>query len=479
MNGKSLGKNALLNGIKTTCSVIFPFVSFSYCSRILGANHLGAYSFCQSIVAYLLLIAALGIPNYAIREGSILKNDKIKLINFINQIFTINCFMTIVSYVLLFILLIYWPKLYKYKAIILIQSVQIMLTTFGADWINTIYEDYLYLAIRYIIIQILSLLALIFFVKTPNDIYLYTFISMISNAGGNILNWGYLKKKGIKLKLTLNIDLKKHVVPILILFFNCIASTIYLNSDITMLGMYSSDSSVGIYTVSSKIYAMIKTLITSIIMVTLPRFSEYIGNSNLCEYKKNLDTIQNILIVFTLPIAIGLFIEGDKILNFVAGGEYITGTYVVKLLAIAIPFSIEACFFTYSILIPNREERYFLISTIMAAIINIVLNFILIPTYGIYAAAFTTLIAELVVMTMTLIYAKKIISFNVSIKNMLKILISCFSIIIVCLFIDSTCMSSSFKLMLDITVSFMVYIIVLSILKYDLVMDFIYKFKNR
>ena len=117
MKKNTLGKNAILNGIKTVCSILFPFISFSYCSRVLGADALGAYSFSQSIIAYLLLVAALGIPNYAIREGAFVRKRKEKLNEFVAQIFTINCIMTVITYGILIILLISWPKLGKRKII--------------------------------------------------------------------------------------------------------------------------------------------------------------------------------------------------------------------------------------------------------------------------------------------------------------------------------------------------------------------------
>lgn len=79
MKKNTLGKNAILNGIKTVCSILFPFISFSYCSRVLGADALGAYSFSQSIIAYLLLVAALGIPNYCNKRGELCKKKKRKI----------------------------------------------------------------------------------------------------------------------------------------------------------------------------------------------------------------------------------------------------------------------------------------------------------------------------------------------------------------------------------------------------------------
>lgn len=477
MKKNTLGRNAFLNGIKTACSILFPFISFAYCSRIIGANGLGMYSFGQSIISYLLLIAALGIPNYAIREGTFIRDNKEKLNIFISQVFTISCIMTIVAYLILGILMIIWPKMYDYRWVIIIQSIQILLTTIGADWINSIYEDYFYLAIRYIIIQILSIILLMIFIKSPKDLYLYTFISMMSNAGGNILNLRYLRKKKIKIKLTKQIDLRKHITPIFILFFNCVASTVYLNSDITMLGIFDSNSAIGVYTVSSKIYSMIKSLINAIVMVTLPRFSAYIAQRKIDIYTKKLGEVQEVLMLFASPIMVGIILEGEKIINIVAGNEYATGVLVLKILAVAIPFAVEACFLSYSILMPNRKDKMFLLSTLVAAVLNIILNIILLPKYGMYAAALTTLIAEIVVVIITTYSSKKVVKFSIDKKLIIQILIGCMCIGIVCKIIDSFELIEIVQMILDVIGGIVAYLLVLLILKCKWVFKLIKKCK--
>ena len=478
MNKNTLGKNAVLNGIKTACSILFPFISFSYCSRILGANGLGAYSFGQSIISYLLLVAALGIPNYAIREGAYLRKRKDELNEFIAQVFTINCLMTIIAYGVMLLLFWGWTKLENYKYIVIIQSIQIILTTLGADWINSIFEDYLYLAVRYIIIQIISLVALVLFVKSPSDIYIYTFITVMSNAGGNILNWGYIRKRGVKLSFYFGTKLIKHMAPIFILFSNSIASTIYLNSDITMLGIFGSDSAVGIYTVASKIYSMIKSLLVSVIMVVLPRFSAYVSENRQEEYNATLNLVQDVLMIFMLPVSIGLFLEADKILNLVAGSEYAGGVAVVKILAIAIPFAIEACFFSYSILMPNRKERYFLVSTVIAAMLNIFLNLILLPYYGMYAAAFTTLLAEIAIVLITIYYSRKIIRPSINKRLMLQVVTGCVGVVLACKIVDRLCLTDNVKLLMDIVISVIVYLVFLMMLKCETVKNLISKIRK-
>ena len=76
MKQKSLGVNALLNGIKQCCSIIFPLITFPYISRVLGSDGYGKYSFSYSVTNYFILLAALGIYTYAIREGAKIRDDQ-------------------------------------------------------------------------------------------------------------------------------------------------------------------------------------------------------------------------------------------------------------------------------------------------------------------------------------------------------------------------------------------------------------------
>ena len=166
MKNKSIKLTALLNIIKTCMSIIFPLITFPYVSRILGVENLGKINYGLSIISYFSLIAALGINVYAIREGSKIKNNKAKINQFINEVFALNIITMSISYVGLFALLFFTKQLKSYSILILIQSLSIVFTTFGVDWINTIYEDYLAITIRTLLSYFLSLILLFVFVKT-------------------------------------------------------------------------------------------------------------------------------------------------------------------------------------------------------------------------------------------------------------------------------------------------------------------------
>ena len=72
---------------------------------------------------------------------------------------------------------------------------------------------------------------------------------------------------------------------------------------------------------------------------------------------------------------------------------------------------------------PNRQENKFLISTVVAALLNIGLNILLMPRYGMNAAAFTTLVAEIVVVIVTVYYSLKIIRFEIKLYFKLSLVV--------------------------------------------------------
>ena len=61
MKNKSVGKNAILNVIKTVIALLFPLITFPYISRVLQVDNLGKVNFANSVVNYFILFATLGL----------------------------------------------------------------------------------------------------------------------------------------------------------------------------------------------------------------------------------------------------------------------------------------------------------------------------------------------------------------------------------------------------------------------------------
>ena len=98
MKHKSLALNAFLNSLRSILNILFPLITFPYVSRKLTVDGMGIYNFSNSFISYFLLIAALGINTYAIREGAKYRNNKGKIPQFSSEIFTINICSTLIAY---------------------------------------------------------------------------------------------------------------------------------------------------------------------------------------------------------------------------------------------------------------------------------------------------------------------------------------------------------------------------------------------
>lgn len=390
------------------CAVLFPLITFPYATRVLGTTNYGKVSFGSSIISYIALLAGLGVVEYAVREGAKVREDKKSFQDLVNQIFSINIVSTVISYLVLFILMLTWKKIDGYAVLLLVQSISVLFTTLGTDWINTAYEDYFYITVRYIICHILSLVLMFIIVKGPDDYIQYSFTTIATNLFANIANIYYVRKKyGIHPRFTIKIDAKKHIKPIMILFGSTIASLVYINSDVLMLGAMKDEDTVGIYSAGAKVYTVVKAILNASLAVTIPRVSSNIANK--IDNQKLLEQIRKVCILFLIPASAGLFFIGDKIILLLSGVDYADAGSVLKILAIALFFATSGCYYISVIMIPYGKERWVLIGTIISASVNIVLNIPLIPKYGSLAAAYTTVISEIIMMIVGIICTRNII----------------------------------------------------------------------
>lgn len=466
MRLKSLKTNAILNVVKQSCTIIFPLITFPYVSRTLGETGFGQYSFAFSIVTYFSYIAALGVNTYAIREGAKIREDHSKLRQFCSEVFSISLLATTVSYVLLFIYLLLNTKAQEYRSYILILSLAMIIDAVGTDWVNSIFEDYFYITLRYIFFQVLSLLILFLFVHTENDVAWYCFVTLLAAHGGNLMNLYYVRKR-IHFFPTIRMNFKKHIFPLLVLFFNSIAVVIYVNADITMLGYYYSDDVVGIYSFSSRIYNILKNIINAVVIVSLPRIAFLVKNNKTLMHSY-LNKIFSGLTYIMIPAICGMFCMSKQIILLIGGDRYVLGDSSLRVLCIAILFAIYASFFSNCILIVNGKEKDCLISTVVSAIVNIVLNLFLLPREGIIAAAFTTLIAETLNFVIQLIYSFKVTSLQfLRVNEYISSIVGALGVVFSCMMVK-VYFNGTRSLVVAITVSGVIYVAITLLLRNEI-----------
>ena len=195
-----------------------------------------------------------------------------------------------------------------------------------------------------------------------------------------------------------------------------------------MLGVMCNDETVGLYSVSAKIYNISKQVFNAGVVATLPRLSLYVVNDPI-RYNKLVGEIIQVILILALPLMVGILFFKKEIILLIAGDKYLTATTSLMVLAVAIPIALIANVFTCGVLISRKKEKVVMIATVSSAVANLSANFILIPMLDEVGAAITTLVSELLVLVIAVVNSKDIGKKIINYESLFKIMVSCIAMI--------------------------------------------------
>ena len=420
---KSLVKNTIFNTIYNIANILFPLITSMYISRILLSDGVGQVSYGQNIASYFVTFAALGLPTYGVREIAKVRTDKTKTNRLFTELFCINLLSTLVSTVAFLILIFSVARFKEELGLFLCCGVQIVMNVLNIDWFYQGNEEYGYIALRSITVKVISLLCVIFLVRTRQDYIVYALISSLAVSANYIFNIIHVRKyvsfdfKGL--------DFKKHFQPLLILAISLFLSSVYSKVDITMLGSMATNKAIGLYSNSHKIVDMLVVASTSISAVFLPRLSYYYNNDKE-EFHRLVDVGAQILSLLTFPLTMGVFVLAPHVIEVMYGTDFLPATGVLRIFTLLIIIKGFGNLLCYQLVIATGNEKKRLPAYLAAAILNIVLNYLLIPILYEKGAAIASVISEIAVNVIQLIAMIKILELKINYKNCLKSLMCTF-----------------------------------------------------
>lgn len=479
MKQHNLKVNAILNTIKTLFGIIFPLVTFPYVSRILMPENIGKVNFGSSFVGYFSLIASLGISTYAIRECSARRNNKNELSKTASQIFSINICTTVIAYVLMFLTLLFFRNFDSYRTLIIVQSTVILFTTLGCDWLNSAMEDFAFITLRTIFFQVISLVLMFMFVREPDDYIKYAAISVLSSSGANIVNIFY-RKKYCSVGFVTNMEWKRHFKPIALLFVMILAQTIFNSSDITMLGLMKGNYEVGLYSTAVKMSDLISQIVASMAWVIMPRMALYFEQEDYDKINETLKKALNVLVTLGLPCAVGCMCLSGEIIQIFSGDEYLGAATALRILMVCFIFSlIGGSFLGNMVLLPSKREGLYMNICCISTAVNLVLNYFLIPIWGINAASSTTAFSSFLIMIMIVLTKDKRIKLDYFWKVIIAPCVGCVFIVLSCFIIKKSVLELVGKTILCILISTVSYTVVQIFFKNEIVIQMLSIIKKK
>ncbi len=431
----------MLNYINTIAGLIFPIVTFPYAARVLMPEGIGVVNFQNSIIGYIVLLTSLGIPLYAVREIAKCRNN-VELRNRTTvEITLLSVFLCLFGYIAVWLMGEYVPRIHEVATLFYILSLSIIFTSVGVLWFYQGIEDFKFITIVGLIVRFLCAICLFAFVKSPDDLLIYGLTIVGSTVGNNFVNFIHLRRyihlSTIEWK---KLNVRRHIRPSLRIFLLNVIISIYVQLNTIMLGFMTGDREVGLFTAGIKITHILTTVITSLGTVMLPRCAHLIGEKRYDEFNAIIQKSYHLLMFSAIPITVGVMLLARPVIICFCGADYAEAASVLVYTAPTIIFIGMTNIIGIQILYPYGKEMLVIYSTIVAAVVNVVLNLLLIPLWTETGAAISTLIAEFLVLVVQVKLGKSYIAFRFVDSQVIHYLCSTLTmsfVILLCVFFEN------------------------------------------
>lgn len=476
MGKKSIKKNYIYNLIYQILVMIIPLITTPYLSRVLGAENIGIYSYTLSITTYFILFGSLGVAMYGQREVAYVQEDIKERSKVFYEIFIMRAITLFIS---LFIFYLTFCLHGEYSVYYKILIFEMIANALDISWYFQGLEEFKKTVARNIIVKLISVFCIFMFVKNSNDLNKYFIIYVLSNLLGNLSLWIYIPKYITKVRLK-ELNIIKHLKPTIMLFIPQVATQIYTVLDKTMLGVLIYDKSeVGYYEQAQKIIKLLMAIATSFGTVMMPRIAATYSKGDSKKVREYMSNSFAFISLLTFPLMFGIVSIAYKFVPLFYGSGYDKVAPLMCVISPIIVFIGLSNVTGTQYLLPTKQQNKYTISVIIGAMVNFLLNLLLIKNYASIGASIATVIAEFCVTLTQFILIRKEINIKEIFLIIYKYLIA--SIIMFCcsILVGYLIKNNFISILIQIILSSLVYFVVLLIMKDKMIIEGIAILKNK
>lgn len=384
-------------------NVLAPFIILPYVARILKIENLGLYSYYNTIAYYFVLFTTMGLANYGSRSIAEVRENKELLSKTFSDIYYMQVFMSII----LVIIYLLWSICFcDYSVLSLLLSFYVLSAGIDISWLYSGLEEFNILLVRNFVIKVFNLIFVFLFVHTIDDLFIYVAIMSVGILIGNGTMWFRLNKRLHFCKFNLKRTIS-HVKPNLILFIPVIAISIYNAMSTIMLGYLTSMKEVGLFDNAIKVITIPQVIIAAIGSVMLPKASNLLAKG---QEENALNYFKSTIIIMACISAIITYVLitiAPEFIEIYFGNDFSKCVLLLNVLMPCMIFKAYGNVIRTQYIIPKKADRVYVVSVCGGAIINFIINLILIPKLQSIGACIGTITAEILVCVYQMVYVLK------------------------------------------------------------------------
>jgi len=387
-------------------SMVLSYALMVYVSRKLGESGIGIYNLCLAISGILVMVASLGFNTSIVRFTS--QYNKLEQHYLVRAVFKGIVKLTMplsIAIGLTFFFLaeplaneIYHdPELIlPFKLIAILMPLSVIITI-NVEFIRGLKQIHISELFRNLVIQAINLgafaVAMYLGIRTIYALDSYALGVLVAGAYTSYYIWRYFKNKqdDAPPAEAKAFSMKEHLVISAPMILTSFIQLLNGKVDTIMLGIYTDTAAVGIFSVALKISIITNFMISSLKTIALPKISELFWENDMKNLKIIVRKSTNVIMLFSIPISIILLVFPEFILSMVKEG-FESGATTLRILAFTQLLN-SMCGLVGAFMNMTGHQVYFTRLVIISTLVNITLNMIFIPIWGMEGAAWATLIS--------------------------------------------------------------------------------------
>lgn len=421
MLSRKIAYNTIVSAGTRIIGLVLSLITIGFITRYLGQAGFGYYATILAFLYFFTVLADWGLYSICVRDISRPKADEKKIVS---NVFTLRFFAGLFIFSLAPLIIYLFPYPNQVKVGVLIGALGFWLLS-NQQVLMGVFQKYLRMdkvALAEFLGRLVQLGLVAFFIWQGKS-FLFIVSALV---GGAFVTFGLVflfSRKYISFSFQFDFPFWRRLLkkswP---LGLAAVFTLIYFRLDTIMLSLMKTPAEVGIYNLAYKFLESLLFFPAMFVGLIMPLMSKY-ALAFREKFKEITQKTLDILLIFVIPMVIGTFFLSSKIVVLIAGPEFILSAGVLNILIIAVGIIFLAVLFSNMIISLEKQKSLIYIYG-LGAIVNLIANFIFIPKYSYYGAAWTTVFTELIVTFLMVVILYQTFKTLPQIKSLFKYIIA-------------------------------------------------------
>ena len=414
---RRIAKNAAVLTSSEVLNKVLSLFLYIAIANYLKDTGYGQFSFIVTVLGFFQVIASFGLDKLTIREVAKAKD---KTHEYVASMLKFKIFLAILTYLILVVFINLTGKSPEVVYGVYLMGISILLINISNTYM-AIFNAHEKLEINAILLVFIKLiiLALTFLGIYLKVGLLYILSFFVIGEAVRTTIFYFLYKKHFKVSKVLKSTILSKKTLMIAAPFAAIgfASLIYNHIDIVMLSLMKGDKPVGWYSAAYTLIVGLMFIPRSYTLSVFPVISRYaLGSNGLLNiaWQKSV----KFLLIISLPITLGVILLAGRFIYLFYHSGYENSINALEILILATPWIFVNSINIYLLYAANKQKQAIII-VLISMVLNIALNFILIPKFSYIGASWATVLVEIVNVFMCFGFICAALKLKVKILNIL------------------------------------------------------------